>query len=93
MGAERLVVPAMTAVQSSKLQTMFKSLDKLIRDGKFDEASARFDDVLGLDRQRCIDAHLVFRKRRLGRSKKGTPTPGAGCALSIIDARPTPTGD
>lgn len=65
--AERLVIPAMTSTQERDLVGVFGLLDKLVRAGKTDEASARVDKILGLDRARYLAAYQIFRKRRLER--------------------------
>jgi len=65
--AERLLLPAMTSSQEHELVRIFGELDKMVRAGKVDEASAKVDGVLGLDRSRYLAAYQIFRKRRLER--------------------------
>lgn len=82
--AERLLIPALTSDEDRHLGRMAKTLDRLIRAGKIEEASRRVDHLLGIDNDRLTDAAVVLRSRRLG-LRANRPLPKASAGLDVRD--------
>lgn len=71
--AERLLVPRLSGPVAAILTRLHPELDALAREGRLDLASRLVDAVLGVDPSRLEAARLVFRTRRLDRTKAHGP--------------------
>lgn len=78
--AERLAIPAISARAAARLRELFPELDKLVRDGNEEEASARVDRVLGIRHEQFRAAAAAYRDRRLHRGRVGRPAVVAATA-------------
>jgi adenine-specific DNA-methyltransferase len=67
--AERLLVPRLSSDLDAILARLHPELDALAREGRLDLASRIVDAVLGIDPEPLNAARLVFRTRRLERTK------------------------
>lgn len=67
--AERLVLPSWTSSVERQLVVSFRELDRLVRKGQLELASARVDVILGVDHEKYRAAYEVYRRRRLQRTK------------------------
>ena len=79
--AERLVLPSWTSSVEQQLIVAFRELDRLVRTGQLELASARVDAILGIDHDKYRAAYEVYRRRRLQR-KSGR---NATRAFSSVD--------
>ena len=65
--AERLLLPTWDASIEEKLVGAFRDVDRLVREGQMEAASALADAALSVDHERYRRAYQVFRQRRLQR--------------------------
>ncbi len=65
--AEHLLIPRLSAKQTSSLVDLHPALDRMMREGDAQAASSLVDDALGIDAEPLIAARTVLRRRRLER--------------------------
>jgi adenine-specific DNA-methyltransferase len=62
--AERVLVPRLTKRKAGLLVEMFEQLDRLVRQGKYADASRQVDRFLGIPHDRLITARASYVTRR-----------------------------